>query len=242
MPNILKQWKVLPHGKLTQVDDGLLTVTGDIRMPLVDFVRRMTVVRLRDGRLVVYSAFALDEDEMQALDDFGSMAFLVVPGDHHRRDVGVWKTRYPDIQVVAPPGARDKVEEIVAVDTDHDAFEDPGVDLVTVPGTDGHEAALVVKRAAGTTIVVNDLIANMEKPGGFGGWLLARMGYAGDEPQIPAFARRKLIDDVDALAAQLRQWADDHRLIRILPSHGAPIENDPAGTLRRLAESLAIKS
>ena len=94
MPYILKEWEVLPHGKLTQIDDGLLTVTGDIRMPLVDFVRRMTVARLADGRLVVYSAIALDEDEMQALDDFGSMAFLVVPGDHHRRDVGIWKARF----------------------------------------------------------------------------------------------------------------------------------------------------
>jgi hypothetical protein len=238
MPNILKEWKVLPHGKLAQVDDGLLTVTGDIRMPLVDFERRMTVARLRDGRLVVYSAIALDEDEMQALEGFGSMAFLVVPGDHHRRDVGIWKTRYPNVQVIAPPGALDKVQEVVAVDTDHDAFEDPEVELVTVPGTDGHESALVIKRAAGTTIVVNDLIANMQKSGGFGGWLLARMGYAGDEPQIPTFAKKKLVDDADALAAQLRQWSDDPRLVRILPSHGLPIENDPSGTLRRLAESL----
>ena len=242
MPYILKEWKVLPHGKLTQIDDGLLTVTGDIRMPLVDFVRRMTVARLADGRLVVYSAIALDEDEMQALDDFGSMAFLVVPGDHHRRDVGVWKTRYPGIQVIAPPGARDKVQEVVAVDADHGAFEDSEVDLVTVPGTDGHEAALVIRRTAGTTIVVNDLIANMAKPGGFGGWLLARMGYAGDAPQIPAFAKRKLIDDADALAVQLRQWADDPRLVRVLPSHGSPIDSDPAGTLRRLAGSLAATS
>ena len=129
------------------------------------------------------------------------------------------------------------------VDADHGAFEDPEVELVTVPGTDGHEAALVVKRATGTTIVVNDLIAaNMEKPGGFGGWLLARMGYAGAAPQIPAFAKRKLIDDADALAAQLRQWADDPRLLRVLPSHGAPIESDPAGVLQCLAGSLAETS
>jgi hypothetical protein len=242
MTNILQEWKVLPHGKLTQVDDGLLTVTGDIRMPLVDFVRRMTVARLRDGRLVIYSAIALDEDEMRALEQFGSLAFLVVPGDHHRRDVGIWKTRYPDIQVIAPPGARDKVQEVVAVNADHANFDDPEVELLTVPGTDGHEMALVVRRAAGTTVVINDLIGNMEKPAGFGGWLLARMGYTGDAPQIPAFAKLKLVDEPAALAAQLRRWAEDPRLRRILPSHGEAIENDPAGTFRRLADSLGPKS
>jgi len=34
-------------------------------MPLMDQPRRMTVVRLNDSRLVVFSAIALDEDEMR---------------------------------------------------------------------------------------------------------------------------------------------------------------------------------
>ena len=59
-----KQWKVLPHGKLSEVDANILTVTGEIHMPLTNFPRRMTVVRLNDSRLVVYNAIALDEDEM----------------------------------------------------------------------------------------------------------------------------------------------------------------------------------
>ncbi len=40
-------WKVRPHGNLSKIDDGILTVTGPIRMPLGSFPRRMTVVRLR---------------------------------------------------------------------------------------------------------------------------------------------------------------------------------------------------
>ena len=55
-------WTILPHGKPTRLDENLLTVTGVLRMPpMGDVERRMTVVRLRDGRLVVYSAIALDE-------------------------------------------------------------------------------------------------------------------------------------------------------------------------------------
>ena len=52
---------MLPHGKLSAIDDNILTVTGDIHMPLMDLPRRMTVVRLNDARLIVYSAIALDE-------------------------------------------------------------------------------------------------------------------------------------------------------------------------------------
>src|SRR5260221_11523388 len=130
-----RDWTVLPHGKLTQVDDGVLTVVGDLHMPVGDFPRRMTVVRLDDGRLVVYSAIALDEAEMQALERFGTPAFLVVPSPIHRMDAHISKTRYPSMLVVAPAGARAKVEKVVHVDATEVDLGDPSVRLVSVPGT-----------------------------------------------------------------------------------------------------------
>ena len=79
-------WNVLPHGKLSAIDEGILTVVGQIRMPLMNLPRRMTVVRLNDSRLVVWSAIALDEQEMAKVEAFGRPAFLIVPNDHHRLD------------------------------------------------------------------------------------------------------------------------------------------------------------
>ena len=141
----LQHWQVLPHGRPTRIGDNMLTVVGDIQMPLMDLPRRMTVARLRDARLVVYSAIALDEDEMIALEVWGQPAFLIVPSDKHRLDAKIWKKRYPAIQVVTPPGARAKVEELVAVDTVEPDFKDQDVDFMVVPGTRGHEAALMVR-------------------------------------------------------------------------------------------------
>src|SRR5262245_29695501 len=102
-------WTVLPHEKLTTLDDNLMSVVGHIKMPAGDLPRRMTVVRLRDRRLVIFSAIALDEDEMDELENFGTPAFLIVPNDHHRLDAKVWKDRYPDIKVLTAEGAREKV-------------------------------------------------------------------------------------------------------------------------------------
>ena len=104
-------WNVLPHGTLTPIDDNMLTVEGRIKMPLMDLPRRMTVVRLRDARLVVWSAIALDEPAMATLEAFGQPAFLIVPNDHHRLDAKAWKNRYPQMQVVAPEGAREKIAD-----------------------------------------------------------------------------------------------------------------------------------
>lgn len=113
----LQTWKVLPHGRPTLIGGNMLTVTGYIQMPLMELPRRMTVVRLHDARLVVYSAIALDEDEMIALEVWGRPTFLVVPSDKHRLDAKIWKDRYPTMQVVTPRGARAKVEELLKVDT-----------------------------------------------------------------------------------------------------------------------------
>ena len=233
-----KTWKVLPHGKLTEVDDNILTVVGAIHMPIGDLPRRMTVVRLGDGRLVIYSAIALGEPEMIALEAYGTPAFLVVPGDHHRLDAGVWKDRYPALHVVTPEGARDKVAEVVRVDDVALDFGVREVRLIDVPGTRQHEAALEIEGVNGSTLVVNDIIANIRGEHGFGGWLLRLMNFAGDEPHIPGPIMAAIVRDKAELSAQLLRWADLPNLKRILVSHGEPIEADAPGVLRKLAASL----
>ena len=129
--------------------------------------RRMTVVRLADGRLVVFSAIALDDAGMKTIEDYGEPAWMVVPNDHHRlEDAAAWKARYPKLQVVAPEGALKKVAEAVAVDTSAPRFGDPMVRFVTVPGTRAHEAALEVETGSGLTLVLNDVVANPAMPRG----------------------------------------------------------------------------
>ena len=232
------QWTVLPHGKLSEIDDNILTVVGQLHMPLTDLPRRMTVVRLKDGRLVIFSAISLDEDEMASLERYGRPAFLIVPSDIHRLDAKVWYDRYPSMQVITPEGSRAKVEEVVGVDAVVPQFDDPNVLFITVPGTRQREAALVVRTRNGTTLVLNDLVGNIRNEQGFGGWLLRVAGFAGDEAQIPRVVKLAMIEDKNALRAQLLQWSDIPSLQRILVSHGSVIADDPRQTLRELAASL----
>jgi len=239
MAKALQQWKVLPHGKLVEIDPGILTVTGRIHMPFTNLPRRMTIARLADGRLVVFSAIALDTNNMRYLESYGTPAFLVVPSDKHRMDAKIWKVRYPAIQVVAPEGSRKKVEDVVHVDTSAPQFGDPAVQFITVPGTGRHEAALLIHTENGVTLVLNDLVGNIRNSTGFGGWFLRKTNFAGDEPQIPRPVKWTLVDDKAALRAQFLQWAELPTLKRILVSHGDTIDYQPAEALRDLAQSLA---
>ncbi len=233
-----QEWKVLPHGPIVELDRGLFAVVGQLAMPLVEIPRRMTIVRLRDGGLVIWSAIALDAAGMATLEGYGRPSFLVVPSDHHRLDAAAWKARYPALQVVAPAGSRKKTAEVVSVDTTSPDWGDPDLQFVAVPGTRDEEAALVVHRPGATTLVLNDIIGNIRHPSGFGGWLLRMMGLAGEEAQVPKAAELLIIKDKAALSAQLLHWADIEDLRRIIVSHGDIIDRDPRQVLRDLAYAL----
>jgi hypothetical protein len=233
------EWTVLPHGKLERVQDNMLSVTGLLNMPPMGQVtRRMTVVRLADGRLVIYSAIALDEPQMKALEAFGTPAFLVVPGPIHRMDAKIWKDRYPSLRVVTPAGTRDRVQEVVPVDATDVDFGDPAVRFISVPGTGDQEAALMIEGESGTTLILNDLIFDLQNRPGFTGWLFKTIGMTGDEPHIPPPVRMREVKDKPVLAAQFESWSRMATLKRVIISHGDIITKDPGAVLGRIAEEL----
>lgn len=231
-------WTVGPHGGFEQFGDGLISISGEIVMPLGRFPRRMTVIRLGDGSAVVWSAIALGDPEMAQLEAFGPPRFLVVPNPGHRLDARLYKNRYPDLKVVAPPGAVDAVSEAVAVDATTDIFADPEVEFITVAGTDEAESALAVRRPDGTTLITNDIIGHVTQPHGLGANIMARLfDYGVHEPSVPRTVRR-FIKQPSALAKQMREWAELPKLQRIIVSHVDPITKAPSDVLRRLADEL----
>jgi hypothetical protein len=232
------RWTVLPHGKLLPLEDDILSVTGKLQMPLVEVERRMTVVRLRDGRLVIYSAISLDETEMAALEKFGTPAFLIVPSALHRIDVKPWKDRYPSMKVIAPAGALEGIEKVVHVDATEADFGDPAVHFLTPAGTGAREAALEVRTSHGTTLILNDLIFNIASQPGLRGWLCEKLGITGDAPHVPGFVKVRAVEDVPALKAQLDHWSRLPDLRRAIVSHGNVIEKDAAAVLAKLALGL----
>jgi hypothetical protein len=241
MTKVLDRWTVLPRGPLEAIDDGLLTVTGEIHMPFGNFPRRMTVIALRDGRTAIWSAIAQPEPEMARIEALGKPSVLIVPNPGHRLDAKIWKQRYPDLVVLTPPGARERVSEVVPVDAAEGGatvLADPDVAFVIVPGLAEKEAALVVRRPSGTTLITNDIIGHVRHPHGMGATVMAHvLNWGTSAPTIPKTAH-VYIKDKAALAAQLRDWAGLPALKRIIVSHGEPITDDPAGVLRRLAAEL----
>jgi hypothetical protein len=229
-----KEWTVLPHGKLTRINERIVEVVGELKMPLLELPRRMTVVRLNTGGLVIFSAIALREPDMAELEALGRPAFLIVPSLRHRLDAPGYAQRYPDMITVAPRLGREKIGEVVRVDTNSPDFGDPTVRYVEIVG----DSALEVDGDDGLTIIVNDLIGDIHGETGVGGWLLRVMGFAGDDPHVPAPVKLLLGKNKSEVARQFRRWAERDDLRRIIVSHGDTIMSDPRGILKTLAAGL----
>ena len=115
------------------------------------------------------------------------------------------------------------------------------MDFITVAGTGGAEAALLVRRKSGTTLIVNDVIANVRHPRGLGARVMARLfGFGVKHPQVPRVVKRAMVSDKNVLARQLRRWSKIADLVRIIPSHGDIIDNPKAVLERFAGTSLAI--
>ena len=221
------------------LDDRIVTVEGDIPMPLGKFPRRMTVVGLSRNRSAIFSAIPLNEAGMRSIEQVGKPSFLIVPNGHHRLDAGAWKKRYPKLKVLCPPGAREAVSEAVAVE-----FHQGHIERQERRFRDrrrNREAPrrlFVVRREGGTTLIVNDIVANVRHPRGLGAKIMARLfGFGVKRPQVPRVVKRAMVENAEKLAAQLRDWSEIPGLERLIPSHGDIIEH-PAPSLRQIANSL----
>lgn len=82
-----------------KVDDNLWEVRGSWRNKLG---RRMTVVRLRDKRLILHSSIRLKPKDMDWLAALGEPAFIIAPNIFHCSDAGWMAEKFPTAEVFVP--------------------------------------------------------------------------------------------------------------------------------------------
>jgi hypothetical protein len=233
VPKAFRTWTVLPHKPIEKLAENLWRVEG--RMPRGETRRQAVLARMKDGRVVVHNAIALDDGEMRELEAWGKPAAIVVPNRFHRQDAFIFKDRYRDARVVAPKGAHSSVAAVVKVDDDYaDAASDETVRMYHLRGMADREGVIEVHSADGVSLVFNDAVMNMPKLGGIPGFMLAPTG----RPAVSRAMRWLMIKDRRAFADHLDELAAIPKLTRVIVAHGRPITDDPASVLRSLAREL----
>ncbi len=234
-----RPWTVLPHEPFAKLEDNLWTVAGRLQHGSMN--RRMSVVRLADGRLVLHNALPLAEPAMRELEAFGAPAVLVIPNGFHRLDVHAWKERYPSLCVICPPESRLRVSRVVAVDGGWELLPaDPALEAIPIRAVRSGEAALVVRSAGGTraSLLFGDIFMNIPHRRGLSGFVLRTFGSSGG-PKVAAMTELFTIRDRGATAGALLELALTPGLVRLVPSHGDIVDRDPKDVLDAVAHRLA---
>jgi hypothetical protein len=218
MPKAHSDWHVLSHGPIERLTENLWWVQGDL--PNMSLKRVMTVARLNDGRLVIHNAISLEEPLMRELLAWGTPAYLLVPNGYHRLDAPAWKRRFPGLVVLAPRGSRAKVSEVVHVDGSYEDF--PHCDelrLSTLSGAGAVEGCMLVRSKDGVSVVLNDIVFNMDRKRDLFGFLLTTVMGSAPGPRISRLSRLMLVKDRALLRRELEALAELPDLQRLVVSH-----------------------
>jgi hypothetical protein len=231
-------WLVLPHAPLQELSENLWRVEGNL--PHFSMKRVMTVARLHTGALLIHSAIALDEASMKRLEAWGTPSIMLIPHVRHRMDAARFKRRYPALQIFAPPGVMAKAQAVVNVDgTYADMPPDPAVTLELLDGTGEMEGALLVRSQDGTSVVLTEVVFDLEPPKSALGRAALKFAGFGPGPRVTPVVKFEMVKDRRALAAHFERLAAIPDLVRLIVGHSRMSSGPDAPlALRQAAASL----
>ncbi|MDP4026084.1 DUF4336 domain-containing protein [Methylobacterium sp. NEAU 140] len=215
------------------VDSGPLRVLG---MPLPV---RMTVIRLRDGGILLHSPTRYDPDLHADIETMGPIRHLVAPNIAHWTFLQAWQQHCPQALTWAAPnlGKRRPVRRSgLRIDRVLGDAAPPewAADLaqIVVPGGLGFREVAFF-HGASRTLVLTDLVLNLEpaKLGPILGPVLRLAGMTAPAGRPPPYLRLVIkLRRREAARAAARLVALAPR--QVIFAHGAWFERDAARTLR----------
>jgi len=219
--------EIYPYHPLKSLAANLWQVEGSLANGLP---RNMTVYRLPDGRLLLYSVVAMHDADLGALEKLGRPAIMVMPHDRHQMDAPFYKRRYPDLRILAPDPRHARK---VAIDGDLSELGALGIKAYVLPGTTYHEVVLELPVEGGVAICTTELLGNLSRLPGLMGLLLRLLGPPGGGVGVARVVRWREVSDRKRVQAWLRSLAERPELRMVLVGHGSPVTDDPRGALRR---------
>jgi hypothetical protein len=233
-----RPWIVTRHDPIVKLDVNLWAVNGDVPgyPTTARFERRMQIVKLSDGTLLFHNAIPLDDASLAEVRAWGRPAILIVPHHLHAMDAHAFRERL-SLRVFSARPVVDKVRALVDVDgTLEELPPDPTIRREMLGGTKFGEAAYVVHSGPRASLILCDAIMNSRPGRGLSSIVFRLLGFAGAEPRVALGYKLRAVSDKSALKRDLFRLAETPNLVRLVPSHGEIVTQDPSGALRRAAE------
>ncbi len=183
---------------------------------------RMTVVRLDDGGLWLYSPGPIDDRTAEELLSLGPVRYLIAPNRFHHLHLPSAASRFPDADVLGAPGLAEKRKDIAFAGT-LGVASPWGGELQPIP-IDGmpsfNEVAFCHRPSA--SLLVADLLFNLRQDPGLLASLYFRLTGVSRRVAMSRIFRLAMRDRAACAASCLRLL--QCRFDRLIPCHGDVVE------------------
>ena len=200
------------------------------------FPTRMTVVRLPDRKLWVHSPITWNYDLGAAIDQLGTVHYLVAPNTLHYSYLAAWQDRYPQARSYGPSGLAERAErplmDEVLGEVPPDAWDDTFAQC--------HISSALLSEVdffhrASRTLIITDLIENFEPwrvRNRFLRWIMKAFGAADPDGKAPIDMQLSFLRHhkaVRSAALQMIAWEPQ----QIVLAHGRCYDKNAVAELQR---------
>ena len=148
--------------KLTSFADGVWFARDSYRLFGVDLGTKMTVVRLADKKLLIYSPIKINDSLRQQLSVLGDPAYIVVPSILHNLHAEQWHSAFPHSTVYCAQGARVSIKGKSLKPGESYPWEDQLITIFIDGMPKVNEWVFIHKQSK--TLMVCDLLFNVLEP------------------------------------------------------------------------------
>lgn len=192
----------------------------------VNLTARMTVIRLEDGSLWLWSPIKYDADVAEAIEALGPVRFVVAPSLFHHMYLGPYLERWPQAAAYGPPGLPAKRDDLDFAGELSDEAPDSWrgqIEHVALGGCPTLNE-LVFFHPKSKTLIVSDLVFNLRRFRGVMTGLVLRIIGAHRRLAMSRSWRWIFVKDREAFSNSLKrilEWPFD----RVIMAHGDVVDS-----------------
>ena len=216
--------------KLRAIAENIWVAQYPLRLLGVPIGRNVTIVRLRDGRLIIHSTAPFTAEDLLKIRALGEPAWLLDATLFHDSFAREGCRALEGVPYFAPPGFR-KIDGVTILSLDPPPADWAGeLEMRRVEGMP-KVCEHVFFHCASRTLIVCDLLFHF--PADLGGWPRFFVRHVMRLPRLIGMSLflRLMVKDREAFSASLREimkWDFE----RIIVGHGEPISRDARGVWR----------
>ena len=212
--------------------EGVRTATIPARILGMQLTTTMTVLRLHDDQLLLYSPVEMTPACKEAVQALGTVAHLYAPNLFHHLYLKEWADAFPDAKVHAPKGldAKNPDVRISRIHSSEPEADFEGVvEEIAIRGFRLKESVLVHRPSA--TLLVADLVHNIGRPQHSWTKLYTSLMGFYDRVALSRMIRWTSFQDLPAARSSLHTILEQP-FQHLIVGHGDPVEETGKESLR----------